>query len=77
MAKVIKFFHPKGHTGWEHGMPLKKRRALALKGHKRDYLATSRSLQALSNVTVKRNPVVSRAAKADAKYFLKLYHRGK
>ena len=60
------------HTGWKKSYPAKKRRTLALKGHK-STLSAGRALQALANVT--QDEATRKAAQADAKYFYKK-HRG-
>jgi len=54
-------------------MPLKKRRALVLKAHRGNVLASARAMQALANVTIDK--VTGKAAKADANYFYKLHRR--
>ena len=54
------------HTGWKKSYPAKKRRTLALKGHKSN-LSAARALQALANVT--QDEPTKKAAQADAKFF--------
>ena len=60
------------HTGWKKSYPAKKRRALALKGHK-SALSAARALQALANVT--QDESTEKAAQADAKYFYREHKR--
>ena len=72
--KSQQFFRPKVHTGWKADMPASKRRGLVLKAHKREFLASARSMQALSNIQHRINPDVAAKAKADADYFLSLIH---
>jgi len=62
------------HTGWKKSYAAKKRRALALKGHKSN-LSSGRALQALANVT--QDEPTRKAAQADAKYFYKQHKAGK
>lgn len=73
--KNKRFFKPGAHSGWKKNMPPKERRALVLKAHKGNLLAASRAKQELANVST--DPATIRAAQADAKYFLRLYHREK
>ena len=61
------------HTGWKKSYPAKKRRSLALKGHK-SALSAGRALQALANVT--KDEPTRKAAQADAKYFYKKHKAG-
>jgi len=62
------------HTGWKKSYPAKKRRTLALKGHKSN-LSAARALQALANVT--QDEPTKKAAQADAKFFYKEHKAGK
>ena len=62
------------HTGWKKSYTAKKRRSLALKGHKSN-LSAGRALQALANVT--QDEPTRKAAQADAKYFYKQHKVGK
>ena len=62
------------HTGWKKSYPAKKRRSLALKGHKSE-LSAARALQALANVT--SDEPTKKAAQADAKYFYREHKRSK
>jgi len=59
------------HTGWEKGIPVSKRRSLALKGHRGDKLATARGLQRLANLTTDKSTRMK--AEADSTYFFKEY----
>lgn len=72
-----KFFQPTVHTGWEHDMPMKTRRAKALRAHGGDRLATARGLQALANVSKTSSPKTSREARKDARYFFETHRKGK
>ena len=71
--KSERWYKPTTKTGWEAGMPMGKRRKLVLRAHGRDYLAAARGMQALANIQAKTNPDVARKARADAKYFFRVY----
>ena len=62
-------------TGWRKDLPEDTRRALMLKAHGGDYLASGRALIALHNVTTDRETAV--AARKDANYFFKRHKRNK
>ena len=65
--KSKQFYHPKVHMGWKKSQGAAIRRALALRAHKGDKLATARALQALANVTTDRE--TKQKARADAQFF--------
>jgi hypothetical protein len=73
--KAVKFFNPKVHTGWHKTQSATYRRRLSLKAHKSDYLATARSLQALSNTT--RDKQTKVLSKRDANYFFAMNRKHK
>lgn len=75
VKKVVKFFHPKVHTGWHKSQSITYRRRLALKAHGNDYLATGRALQALANIT--QDSATERKAKQDANYFFSMNRKHK
>jgi hypothetical protein len=63
-----KWYQPfKKDTGWHKDLPAEKRRELALKAHKGDYLAAAYSLQALANITTDK--ATRDASHSDASYF--------
>lgn len=70
-----KWFKPGTHTGWHKNMPQYKRRALVLKSHKGDLLASARAMGSLANVT--RDSKTRIEAKKDADYFYKEYEKKK
>lgn len=69
--KSERFFNPQVRTGWRKDQPAALRRAKSLKAHKKDMLATARSLQSLANVTIDKE--TRKAARSDAQYFFRLY----
>lgn len=77
--KVVKWYKPKVHSGWSKHMTPRGRRVKALRSHKRDYLATARSLQALANVNAgkKGDKQTARLAALDARYFYKMHEKTK
>ena len=70
MKKVVKWYKPKIHSGWDKNMTTLGRRRKALAAHK-SYLSTAKSLQALANVNSgkKGDHATYVKASADAKYF--------
>jgi hypothetical protein len=73
--KVIRWFRAGRPLGWRKDMPIKKRRQIALKHRRGNYLATARALLALANVT--KDKETKRKARADAKYFFALHKKKK
>lgn len=73
--KVVKWYKPKVHSGWHKTQSPTYRRRLALKAHKSNYLATARSLQALSNTTTDKQTKV--LSKRDANYFFDMNRKHK
>lgn len=71
--KSERWYETQVETEWHKELDKKTRRALALKGHKGDLLATARGLQALSNVTTDRETKAK--ARADAQYFFDEYRK--
>jgi hypothetical protein len=70
-----RWYRPSLHTGWKADMPQDRRRKLVLDAHGGELLASARSMQALSNVTVDKT--TKREAGLDARYFFKRYKRGR
>jgi len=66
---VVKWFHPRIHTGWSKDMTTIGRRRKAIVAHKGNYLAAGRSLQALSNTTT--DAKTKRLSALDARYFFR------
>jgi hypothetical protein len=75
--KVIKWYKPKVHSGWSKDLTPRGRRVKALKAHGKSYLATARSLMALSNVNSgkKGDKATMVRARADAKYFYRMHKK--
>jgi len=69
--KARRWFEPQVETGWEKGQSEGIRRAKVLDAHKGDELASARAMGALANVTTDRE--TRGKARADAKYFYKIY----
>ena len=65
--KVEKWFIPGKALNWSKLDSQTKRRRNALAARRKDYLATARALQAISNVTM--DAETKRKSKSDAKYF--------
>ena len=70
-----RWFHPKIHSGWDKRMETEERRALMLKAHKGNYLATARALQALANVNSgpRGDSGTNYVAGIDARYFFRAH----
>ena len=75
MKRTKKWYHPKVHTGWHAESPVGERRALVLKAHKGDLLASGRSLQSLANVSQEK--FVQDEANKDAEYFFRKHEESK
>jgi hypothetical protein len=65
------WFEPGKPLGWKKSDTQAKRRRVALRNRKGDYLTTARALQSLSNVT--QDKETERKARSDAKYFFRKY----
>lgn len=70
-----RWYEPSMETGWNKDLPEDTRRALMLKAHGGDYLASARALMALRNVTTDLPTKI--AAQKDADYFYKIHNRRK
>lgn len=75
--KVVKWYKPKVHSGWEKGQSNVQRRRLALKAHKKSYLSAGRSLLALANINSgkKGDKATYLKARADANYFFRMHKK--
>lgn len=73
--KKEKWFSPSITTNWKKTDSQETRRRNTLKAHKGDYLATARSLMALSNVTT--DSETKRKSRGDSLHFFALYKRKK
>jgi hypothetical protein len=73
--RVVKWFHPKVHTGWHKEQSLAYRRRLVRESHGGNYLTSAKSLLALANVS--KDSATRKAARADANYFFKMHEKHK
>ena len=69
------WFKPQVSSGWHKTMPVTKRRELVFKAHKRDALASARSMMALHNITTDRE--TKKLSKQDAEYFYAIHNKSK
>ena len=69
MPKKKRWYTHKTTTGWQKDMPLHERRELVYKAHGKDYLASARAMQALSNVTTDNETKLE--ANKDSEYFFR------
>ena len=74
-SKEKRWYAPKVRSGWEKGMPAKKRRRLTLSAHKGSLLSAARSKQALANVTQDEETKV--LALEDAQFFFREHKKSK
>lgn len=70
MAKE-RWFSAGDKLGWRKEYPAEKRRRIALRHRRGNYLATARALNALANVS--KDKTTKKLARSDAKYFFKKY----
>lgn len=69
------WFKPQVSSGWHKTMPVTKRRELVFKAHKKNALASARSMMALHNITTDKE--TKKLAHADALYFYNLHNKNK
>jgi len=73
--KVEKWYSPGKSLSWHKTDSQTKRRKAALAARKNNPLTTAKALNALANVT--KDAETARKARADAKYFYRLYAKKK